>query len=291
MVKEQQEDKWLDNLVGKLVDGETVNWEWETLGKGVPTTAIFLRDSVLFAQPNMDLSLNYHDTVHIVVPLEGKLSFRPLDGEWQEQSAVVIDSDATYECKVDGVGLLICLMLDSKKEDSFRVKALKGKKYACLGELDKNLLEELGDYFQRKNLKGLGTLMDSVFSNWLDEPHHLQELSPKVDNAFQMIERNPSHDIWEEEVAKKVNYTFGRLNFQFYGQTGVSVKEFILWTSLAVVVAGLLNKEKTDLILNHAGFASFSDFSHLFSKRFGVSPQRLLAGFKDGVRGGAYFRK
>ena len=85
-----------------------------------------------------------------------------------------------------------------------------------------------------------------------------------------------SHTITKEMVADISLSTPGHLNFLFRQQTGVSMIRFVEWTSMACVIINAANGMKLKEAVLEAGYMSFSDFSHSFTKMFGITPRQLL---------------
>ncbi len=276
-----------------MVKSTFKEWNRSREERDIPTSSnIFLRDTFLLFRYGIDWFANYHSTLQIFISLGRPLSFRYAGGPWEEHKAILVNVDESYECKVDDE--LVCALFipaQSKKAEMIKNNLLAdGQAIMPLSVSEvAPILEKISAYSITPNYNGLGDLVDRLIASWSGQDFHAWDMGGKVSKAFHYIEGHFSHDLWEEEVAEQVHQTSGQLNFMFYGQVGMSVREFILWTSIASVIVGVMNGIGEATLLKEAGFESPSDFSQLFKRTFGIPPKKFLTECRKGTRGGASF--
>ena len=243
------------------------------------SSIIFTKDTLVLFQENFKEQLHYHETIQIIVAYENPFQIRFDDKEWEEHSGIVIAEDQNYEVETgDGIDLFLTIIPDTKKVQKLTSSVLKTTPiYSFNPSQHHDIINELRSYNGTK-VEGINHLLDQFIAELTGDNAENDPMSEKVDRAFIYIENNMSHDITTEDIADIVGSTPGHLNFLFRQQTGISMSRFVEWTSLANVIINTANGTELKESVQKAGFMSFSDFSHTFTKIFGITPRQLLAG-------------
>lgn len=243
------------------------------------SSIIFTKDTLVLFQENFKEILHYHETIQLIIGYEKPFLIRFNDGDWEEHSGIIIEEDQSFEIETgDGTDAILSIISDTRKAQKLMATVLFEKNVYPFDPKDyKEIIDELITYNGSKS-RGINTTLDSLINQITDDYSENEPLGEKVKLAVEYIENNMSHDISIEKISDVALSTPGHLNFLFRTQTGVSMTRFVEWTSLAVVIISAVKGTKLKDAVKEAGYMSFSDFSHTFTKIFGVTPRQVLAG-------------
>ena len=242
------------------------------------SSIIFTKDTLLMFQENFKEILHYHETIQVIIAYESPFQIRMNGGEWEEYHGIIIEEDQNFEIETGlGIDAILTIIPDTRKAQKIMSTVLDGKSYYPFDPQEyKNAIEELLTYNDDKN-EGINQTLDLLINQITNDYSENDPISDKVERAIHYIEHNMSHEISTEQIADVALSTPGHLNFLFRQQTGVSMPRFVEWTSLASVIISTVKGTNLKTSVKEAGFMSFSDFSHTFTKIFGITPRQLLA--------------
>ena len=243
------------------------------------SSIIFTKDTLLIFQENFKELLHYHETIQIIIAYEEPFLIRFDSGEWEEHYGVIIQEDQNFEVETgEGIDAILTIIPDTKKAQKLLSTVLKNKPFSFFepSQFEETVSELLT--YNDDRLDGVNNILELLINQITNDYSENEPMSEKVERALQYIENNMSHEISTEKIADVALSTPGHLNFLFRQQTGVSMHRFVEWTSLASVIISAVNGIGLKDAVIEAGFMSFSDFSHTFTKIFGITPRQLLAG-------------
>tara|TARA_B100000809_G_scaffold45148_1_gene39518 strand:+ start:260 stop:1033 length:774 start_codon:yes stop_codon:yes gene_type:complete len=242
------------------------------------SSIIFTKDTLLMFQENFKELLHYHETIQVIIAYESPFQIRFDGGEWQEYYGIIIEEDQNFEVETGlGIDAILTIIPDTKKAQKLMATVLDGRSFYSFNPQDyKEVIDELITFNGDKN-EGINHTLDLLINQITKDFSENEPMSEKVERAIHYIENNMSHDISTEKIADIALSTPGHLNFLFRQQTGVSMSRFVEWTSLASVIISTVKGTDLKKSVKEAGFMSFSDFSHTFTKIFGITPRQLLA--------------
>ena len=243
------------------------------------SSIIFTKDTLLIFQENFKEHLHYHETIQIIIAYEDPFLIRFDGGDWEKHYGVIIAEDQNFEVETGyGIDAILTIIPDTKKAQKLLSTVLIDKPFFFF-DINKysSTIEELLT-FNSDKIEGINSILELLVNEITNDYSENEPMSEKIERALNYIENNMSHDISTEKIADVALSTPGHLNFLFRQQTGVSMHRFVEWTSLASVIISSVNGVKLKNAVKEAGFMSFSDFSHTFTKIFGITPRQLLAG-------------
>jgi AraC-like DNA-binding protein len=243
------------------------------------SSIIFTKDTLVLFQEDFKEQLHYHETIQIIVAYGNPFQIRFDDGEWEEHSGIIISEDQNFEVETgDGIDLILTIIPDTKKYQKLVSSLLKDNSIFSFSPTKHQTIIDKIRLFNGGETKGINCVLDEFITELTNDHSENDPMSEKVESAFLYIENNMSHEITTDDIADIAKSTPGHLSFLFRQQAGISMARFVEWTSLASVIIATANGTVLKTAVKKAGFMSFSDFSHTFTKIFGITPRQLLAG-------------
>jgi AraC-like DNA-binding protein len=242
------------------------------------SSIIFTKDTLVLIQEDFKEQLLYHETIGLIIAYDNPFQIRFNGGEWEEHYGIIISEDQNFEVETgDGIDVILTIIPDTKKSQKLMSTVLYDTSiYSFDPNNFKEITEELKTYSKGKS-EGINIILEKLINQITGDFSENDPMSEKVESALHYIENNMSHEITTSKIAKIALSTPGHLNFLFRQQTGISMARFVEWTSLASVIISTANGTELKTSVKEAGFMSFSDFSHTFTKIFGITPRQLLA--------------
>jgi AraC-like DNA-binding protein len=243
----------------------------------VHSSIIFTKDTLVLFQEHYNELLHYHETIQIIIGYENPFEIRFNNGEWEEHQGVIIAEDQSFEIETgEGIDAILFVIPDTSKAQKIKSTVLKDSSIYAFDPMFFNVaLEELQKFNSGKT-NGINETIEELINQITIDFSENEPIGEKVQTAIDFIENNMSHTITKEIIADESFSTPGHLNFLFRQQTGVSMIRFVEWTSMACVIINAANGMRLKDAVLGAGYMSFSDFSHSFTKMFGITPRQLL---------------
>ncbi len=243
------------------------------------SSMIFTKDTLVLFQENFSEIIHYHETIQIIIGYENPFQIRFNDGDWQEHRGIIIKEDQSFEIETgEGLDAILFVVPDTMKAQKIIANLLQEEPYYVFDPMFYNVaLEQLKRFNNEKN-DGINETIEYLINQLTMDFTETDSIGPKVATAIDHIENNMSHDISKEEIADIALSTPGHLNFLFRSQTGISMARFVEWTSMACVIINTVNGTSLKQSVKDAGYMSFSDFGHTFTKVFGITARQILSG-------------
>lgn len=79
-------------------------------------------------------------------------------------------------------------------------------------------------------------------------------------------------DLTIKQLSRICCLSAGRLSHLFKEQTGISVRQYILWKKVCLAASEVMAGQSLTSAAHHAGFFDSAHFHRVFSHMFGVNP-------------------
>ena len=105
--------------------------------------------------------------------------------------------------------------------------------------------------------------------------------------ATALLEASLAAPLAVPELARRVGLRQRELSARFRGETGLTIRRYVLWVRLKAAVSELAKQRTLTEVAHAAGFADAAHLSRTFVQMFGVSPSESVAASEIRVLGQA----
>lgn len=231
----------------------------------------FFQSLLLFN--SIKAEMHHHWQMEIYIGLEGDFKMNFGDG-WGVYRAVIIESNHPHQF-YGSSGWCALLLLDQT------------------GKIGKYLRNEIlcGNKFQELDMEPINPYID-VLLNYCGHPVSCSEaevlfnnilraitcnavtiepLNQRVIDIIRILRKLPGKKIKAADLAKSINLSESRLAHIFKEETGVPVRQFLLWLRLNDAVKLITNGASYTDAAYDAGFADAAHLTRSYKKMFGLT--------------------
>ena len=248
------------------------------MGKEFQNKFYLRGDTGLSVNRSLDAAPHSHYALQITLALEAPFRLRIQKSEWEEHSALLIESTCRHQYGSQGRPQAIILLNPlSRVGHSLRRKFTDGGLYARLPQQAGVILRDalLGSPDDNERvLDRMETYLAELLSGAKPE---YPEIPEKVALALDIMNDLTEMKISLEKLARKANISESYLTHQFKKSVGIPIRRHLMWLKTLAAVRYLVSgRGNLTMAAHEAGFADQAHFSRTFKLMFGISPGEFM---------------
>ena len=240
-------------------------------------TVLIAPGHALYAGPAGETCLHRHHAIQLAVGLQGPFEAQlGLGGSTRTLEALLVASNVAHRLG-RGAHLAIYYVDGSCTEGRSLSQLLEGEEARPLTSEARELRSIL-----RSALAGVGAspfpfLRDRVGAVLGCPLASAPVGDPAVLTAASLLEEGLAAPLPVPDLARRVGLPQRELSARFRGETGLTIRRYVLWLRLKAAVASLAERRTLTEAAHAAGFADAAHLSRTFVEMFGVPPSKSIA--------------
>lgn len=209
-----------------------------------------------FSQKDYELKRHSHFPFEIVFPLSGHVDIGTRDRLYQDIGSAAVNSNVphTYKCYKGECQLFFIDPVSVTGRQIRNIFFNQDQELVSLNDMSSG--EFIHTYLLNKNSANNTFFFD----------RRIEECILWINENFASENMNIS------EIASKIFLSESRLSHLFKLETGISIRQYILWKKIELAVTLALDGESLTQCSYATGFADSSHFIRTFQKMFGIYP-------------------
>jgi AraC-like DNA-binding protein len=231
----------------------------------------FFQSLILFNSIKAEMHRHYQMEIYIGLGCDFKMNF---GYGWGVYRAVIIESDQAHQFDGSG-GWCALLLLDqtSKIGKYLRKEILCGNNFRELdmGPINPFIDVLLGYCGHAVSCSDAQEVFNNILRALTSNALTIEPLNKRVVDIIKMLRELPEKRIKAADLAKKINLSESRLAHIFKEETGVPIRQFLLWLRLNDAVKLIINGSSYTDAAYEAGFADAAHLTRSYKKMFGLT--------------------
>jgi AraC-like DNA-binding protein len=219
-----------------------------------------------------------HNTLQIVVDLQGAFKCKVSQGVWGTYTRLIIRENAMHQLDTNGsVQLLIYLDADTAIAQELKTKYLGGRDFFAPEIVLLPLLNppELQRAILEPNPEVLYQLINRILLI-LAGPKTETGADSRIVEVERLISVLAPEQLIIAFLAKKIFLSESRLRALFKEKTGVPIYKYILWRKIRFAINRIMTGNSVGDAALEAGFTDAPHFHKMLVNMFGVSPSQFI---------------
>jgi AraC-like DNA-binding protein len=223
-------------------------------------------------------NIHSHNTMQIIVDIQGTFKCRIGDEEWMTYKNLIIRENVIHQQDTNNsVQLLIYLDTETTAAKEIKSKYMdKLDVYSpgnsIFGDIDPKALQEA---VLKSNPDLLLDVVNRVLGILCGTKNGLKP-DERVIKAKQWIATQHPSNLSIVHIADLVCLSESRLRVLFKAETGIPVYQYIMWSRIRFAINRIMNGCAINEAALEAGFADSSHFHKMLVRMFGLSPSQFI---------------
>jgi AraC-like DNA-binding protein len=243
-----------------------------------PSSIYFCIGRMLMIAPLQENELHHHGAIQIVLAMEQPFSIRIENGDWQETTAVIIDSNVPHHLKdLHGHHISLSIVPERSHGQHLQQYVLKGLKVQYLDYLDvslyRNKFQQCLD--QQHNCPRAFQLCEEFIDHLTGVRGYPGIIDDRIQRVINWIQQNLSKPISARKLAQSVYLSEDRFLHLFKEQLGLPLRQYILYQRVMTAILEYLRGKNLTHAAYLAGFSDSAHFTRTFVAMNGFKPSQL----------------
>ncbi|HTK19921.1 MAG TPA: AraC family transcriptional regulator [Mucilaginibacter sp.] len=219
-----------------------------------------------------------HNTMQIIVDLQGGFKCRTRDDIWQNHKNLIIDQNVVHQLDTNGsVQLLIYLDVETSAAKQIKARYMNGRPSR---EPDINFFEtlnpkQLQDAILKTDPGLLLNVVNKILSILCGERDGVKA-DERILRILQMIAADHPEKLTVRYLAEQICLSQSRLRVLFKEATGMPVYKYMMWARIRFAINRIMNGYTVNEAALEACFTDSSHFHKMMISMFGISPSQFI---------------